>query len=245
MTEDLDLISRHIECQCGCSGDALYAAFARVREALQRQPKVGGEYHLSAANLDALVNNAGSANPLAWAVKDLLLAHYTIEGQEERIQRLEAELKRVYAAEHEKAEALVRLTNEIAAKEAELERVNESYKLAGWEIEECNKQITRLRSALEQLRFFVQSSYGRDGWGISGDAVVLRISEALALPSPTPATFAVGDKVRVEHPRYHGDGEVVGFIPHAMVEVRISNGNCWHYEADTVRKIETPNKEQS
>jgi hypothetical protein len=49
-------------------------------------------YRLSAADLDRLVNAAPAATELSWAVKDLLLAHYELEGYATTLQSVRGEL---------------------------------------------------------------------------------------------------------------------------------------------------------
>lgn len=45
-------------------------------------------YHLKEADLNRIVNEAGAANDLADAAKDLLAAHYEIEGLRHRLRQI-------------------------------------------------------------------------------------------------------------------------------------------------------------
>ena len=49
-------------------------------------------YHLTEQDLDRIVNEAAPATELGWAVKDLLLAHYEMEGMRDEIKSLKVQL---------------------------------------------------------------------------------------------------------------------------------------------------------
>ena len=51
------------------------------------------EYRLSDADLERIINDAGAANDLAWAVKDLLSAHYEIAFLKESFSGVKAEFE--------------------------------------------------------------------------------------------------------------------------------------------------------
>lgn len=62
---------------------------------MDKQINPSDDYRLSAEDLHRIVNEAGAANDLAWTVKDLMLAHYELDGTKEELRKAELENRKL------------------------------------------------------------------------------------------------------------------------------------------------------
>ena len=118
-----------------------------------------------------------------------------------------------------------------------------------WEKEEVDWQkranaaerdLTAAHEALRKIAEIKDKTTGGD-WDEIEEARKIA-DAALGIPKGEKPTFNKGDRVRVNHPHYHGEGIVQydsGYRPR-VIAVLLENGNTWDYEVDTVTLLTPP-----